>query len=76
MATDVVLAGARVVAGGRVLDPGYVVVRDDRMVEVGGGRPPRNGPVLHLGGRWLLPGYIDLHVRGDRIAEVEGLPVA
>ena len=64
MATDVVLAGARVVAGGRVLDPGYVVVRDDRIAEVGGGRPPSGGQVLDLGGRWLLPGYIDLHVHG------------
>jgi N-acetylglucosamine-6-phosphate deacetylase len=64
MPTDVVLAGARVVAGGRVLDPGYVVVRNDRIDGVGEGLPPDHGHVVDLGGRWLLPGYIDLHVHG------------
>ena len=64
MATDIRLTGARVVAGGRVLDPGYVVVSGDRIVEVGTGDAPGGGPVLDLGGRWLLPGYIDLHVHG------------
>jgi N-acetylglucosamine-6-phosphate deacetylase len=64
MPSDVVLVGARVVAGGRVLDPGYVVVSGDRITEVGEGRPSGAGPVLDLGGRWLLPGYIDLHVHG------------
>jgi N-acetylglucosamine-6-phosphate deacetylase len=61
--TDLVLSGARVVAGGRVLDPGWVVVRDDRIAAVGSGAPPAGNPV-DLAGRWLLPGYIDLHVHG------------
>jgi N-acetylglucosamine-6-phosphate deacetylase len=62
--TEVRLSGARVVAGGRVLDPGYVIVSGDRIVDVGGGAPPGDGPVVALAGRWLLPGYIDLHVHG------------
>jgi N-acetylglucosamine-6-phosphate deacetylase len=62
--TEVRLSGARVVAGGRVLDPGYVIVADDRIVDVGEGRPPGDGETVDLGGRWLLPGYIDLHVHG------------
>jgi N-acetylglucosamine-6-phosphate deacetylase len=61
--SDLVLSGARVVAGGRVLDPGWVVVRGDRIAAVGQGRPPE-GSRVDLGGRWLLPGYIDLHVHG------------
>jgi N-acetylglucosamine-6-phosphate deacetylase len=62
--SDVVLSGARVVAGGRVLEPGYVVVAGDRIAAVGEGDPPDGGRVVDLAGRWLLPGYIDLHVHG------------
>jgi N-acetylglucosamine-6-phosphate deacetylase len=61
--TDIVLSGARVVAGGRVLDPGWVVVRGDRIAAVGDGTPP-DGAAVDLAGRWLLPGYIDIHVHG------------
>jgi N-acetylglucosamine-6-phosphate deacetylase len=65
MTAQIVLSGARVVAGGRVLDPGYVVVADDTIADVGTGTPPADaGPVLDLGGRWLLPGYVDIHVHG------------
>jgi N-acetylglucosamine-6-phosphate deacetylase len=62
--TEVRLSGARVVAGGRVLDPGYVIVSGDRIADVGAGAPAGDGPVVDLAGRWLLPGYIDLHVHG------------
>ena len=64
MTEEIRLAGARVVAGSRVLDPGHVVVSGDRIAAVGEGTPPGDGPVLDLAGRWLLPGYIDLHVHG------------
>jgi N-acetylglucosamine-6-phosphate deacetylase len=47
-----------------VLDPGYVVVSGDRIIDVGAGSPPGEGPVVDLAGQWLLPGYIDLHVHG------------
>jgi N-acetylglucosamine-6-phosphate deacetylase len=69
---EIRLTGARVVAGSRVLDPGSVVVRDDRIVAVGEGAPPGDGPVLDLGGRWLLPGYIDLHVHGGGGGSLSG----
>ena len=64
------LAGARVVTPGGVLDPGWVEVAGDRIVGVGGGVRPTgafpegSGPVVDLGGGWLLPGFIDLHVHG------------
>lgn len=64
MPTEVRLAGARVVTGGRVLDPGYVLVSDDRITDVDAGWPPDDGETVDLAGRWLLPGYIDLHVHG------------
>jgi N-acetylglucosamine-6-phosphate deacetylase len=64
VSTETVLSGARVVAGGRVLDPGWVVVRGDHIAAVGEGTPPAGAPGIDLGGRWLLPGYIDIHVHG------------
>jgi N-acetylglucosamine-6-phosphate deacetylase len=70
--TDVRLSGARVVTGGRVLDPGYVVVSADRIVDVGAGRPPGDGETIDLAGRWLLPGYIDLHVHGGAGGSLTG----
>lgn len=54
--------------GGRVVTPAGVL--DDAWLEVEGGRIERigRGPVppetVDLGGDWLLPGFIDLHVHG------------
>jgi N-acetylglucosamine-6-phosphate deacetylase len=64
MASEVVLAGARVVTDGRVLDPGWVAVRDGRIADVGAGSPPGEGSGTDLQGAWVLPGYVDLHVHG------------
>jgi N-acetylglucosamine-6-phosphate deacetylase len=57
------LAGARVVTPDGVLNPGWVEVTDGRISAVGAGRPAGAG-VVDLGGGWLLPGYVDLHVHG------------
>lgn len=57
-----VLAGARVVTPAGILDPGWVEVTDGRFTDVGSGRPAAAG--VDLGGCWLLPGFIDLHVHG------------
>jgi N-acetylglucosamine-6-phosphate deacetylase len=44
---------------------GEVVVRDGRIERVGPvGRLDGGGDVVDLGTRWVLPGYIDLHVHG------------
>jgi N-acetylglucosamine-6-phosphate deacetylase len=58
------LAGARVVTPHGVLDDGWVQVEAGRIVEVGIGRPPAGVRRTDLGGAWLLPGYIDIHVHG------------
>ncbi|HET9093539.1 MAG TPA: N-acetylglucosamine-6-phosphate deacetylase [Solirubrobacteraceae bacterium] len=63
-------ARARLIGGGRVVTPdgvlseGWVLVRGDRIVEVGATRPGGEAPALDLAGAWLLPGYIDLHMHG------------
>ena len=58
----VTLAGARVVTPGGVLDPGWVRVDGGLIEAVGPGVPA--GSVTDLSGRWVLPGFVDMHVHG------------
>lgn len=57
-----VLAGARVVTPSGVLDPGWVEIDGARIAAVGRGRPDHGGK--DLGGVWIVPGFVDLHVHG------------
>ena len=69
------LTGARVVTPEGVLDPGWVEVHDGVIVAVGEGQPPLTaGPATNLGGSWLLPGFIDLHVHGGGGHDVTSSP--
>jgi N-acetylglucosamine-6-phosphate deacetylase len=73
-----VLAGARVVLPAEVLDPGWVELAGGRIVDTGAGAPPAGAAgVRDLGGGWLVPGYVDLHMHGggghsvlDSVAEM------
>jgi imidazolonepropionase-like amidohydrolase len=61
----IVLHAARLlnVRTGRVLKPGEVLVRGERIVEVGSAvQHPAGAEVIDLGDRVLLPGLIDAHV--------------
>jgi N-acetylglucosamine-6-phosphate deacetylase len=58
---------AIVLHGGRVVTPEGVssedvVVRAGRIEAIGAS--PAEGEIVELGGRWVLPGFIDLHVHG------------
>jgi len=60
-----VLHAARLldVETGRVITPGEVLIRDDRIVEVGTSvKRPAGAEVVDLGDRTLLPGLIDAHI--------------
>jgi N-acetylglucosamine-6-phosphate deacetylase len=61
-----VLVGGRVVTLDGVLDPGWIRVSDDRIAEVGPGAcgPHADADAVTLDGRWLLPGFVDIHVHG------------
>ncbi|MDQ1644403.1 MAG: N-acetylglucosamine-6-phosphate deacetylase [Cryptosporangiaceae bacterium] len=64
-----VLHSARLVLPSGVVEGGWITVSEGRIVAVGGPQDPRPSSSdghdeLDLGGRWLLPGFVDLHVHG------------
>src|SRR5919112_3000775 len=68
-----VLTGAQVVSPAGVLADGEGRIADGRIVSVGpaaalaaavGGQAPAQEERLDLGGCWLLPGFLDLHMHG------------
>lgn len=66
-----VLAGARVVSDGRIID-GWVGIDGDRIVAVEAGPAPAGEQRVELDGAWLVPGFIDLHVHGGGGAWIGG----
>ncbi|MEU1275360.1 N-acetylglucosamine-6-phosphate deacetylase [Streptomyces sp. NPDC005799] len=60
------LTNARVVTPDQVLEPGWLTVYGSRIKALGSGRPPfdQYAEVIDLGGHWVFPGFIDLHVHG------------
>jgi N-acetylglucosamine-6-phosphate deacetylase len=62
------LRAAAVVAPGRVLRPGWVRVRGDRIVALGEGEPAHDpaapDEVVDLGDVLIVPGFVDLHCHG------------
>lgn len=60
-----VFAGGRVLTPDGVVEPGWVAVTNGLITGCGEGPPPDVGPsVVDLAGRWLVPGFVDLHVHG------------
>jgi N-acetylglucosamine-6-phosphate deacetylase len=64
-----VLHSARLVLPTGVVDGGWIAVTDGRITAVGGPDDPRptvadGHEEIDLGGRWLTPGFVDLHVHG------------
>ncbi|MBR7825137.1 amidohydrolase family protein [Actinospica sp. MGRD01-02] len=58
-----ILANARIAAGGRVLVPGWLKVEGGRISALGSGTP--TGPAdQDMSGHWLVPGFVDMHVHG------------
>jgi N-acetylglucosamine-6-phosphate deacetylase len=59
---------ARVVTADRILDPGWLEVRGARIAAVGEGDAPLDAPGaaerVDLDGRFVLPGFVDIHVHG------------
>ncbi len=67
-ASSRLLAGGRVVTPGGILSPGWIRLAGNLIDAVGPGEPPEPRPaglpVTDLRDRWVLPGFVDLHVHG------------
>lgn len=61
-----ILTGAVVVLPDRILTPGTVVIDGGRIVEVGepSAAASREAGAIDLRGRYLVPGFVDVHVHG------------
>lgn len=75
--TDCVLTEAAVVTPNGVLDPGWVAVSGGRIAAIGRGPAPppserREAFLVEGAGRWVVPGFVDLHVHGGNGAQVNG----
>ncbi|HEX4701659.1 MAG TPA: N-acetylglucosamine-6-phosphate deacetylase, partial [Pseudonocardiaceae bacterium] len=71
--TSTVLQGGRIVTPTGVLEHGWLSVRDGIIDQVGTRPPDANGTepatkrgayVVDLAGRWVLPGFVDIHCHG------------
>ena len=77
-----VLTDANIVAidGGAPIKNGVVVVRDGKVAEVGTAAAiavPAGAEVLSMGGKWLIPGLMNMHVHlGLKLPGAEGAALA
>jgi N-acetylglucosamine-6-phosphate deacetylase len=72
------LHSGRIVTPGGVLDDGWVTIDGSRITGVGGRSDTPRSPAhaVDLGGRWLLPGFVDLHMHGGGGNDVTASPDA
>ena len=54
----------RVITGSGVVENGSVAVRDGRILWVGSGETPPDAERIDAAGRYISPGFIDIHVHG------------
>ncbi|MCI1881893.1 MAG: alpha-D-ribose 1-methylphosphonate 5-triphosphate diphosphatase [Sporolactobacillus sp.] len=67
---------AKIVLPDRVIDNGYVSIRDGLIDRIGSGEPESTGhKEIDAGGRWLLPGLIDSHSDAIEV-EIEPRPTS
>jgi N-acetylglucosamine-6-phosphate deacetylase len=73
VAHDLVLHGARLLTGEDPSAPSadwWVAVAGGRIAGLGHGVPPDAAERLDVGGDWLAPGYVDVHVHGGAGGDV------
>lgn len=62
---SLLLTDARIVTPLEVLERGWIRIDGGRIAALGSGPPPADARDAHaLDGRWVVPGFIDLHVHG------------
>lgn len=66
-----VIAGAQMVTPDGVVEDGWLRTDGGRIAALGSGPPPAS-PDRDLGGRWLVPGFVDMHTHGGGGGTVVG----
>jgi len=57
----------------RIIENGWLAIRDGQVVNTGSGLPPEARQVIDARGKWVLPGVIDGQVHSGSQAHQEGL---
>jgi N-acetylglucosamine-6-phosphate deacetylase len=58
------IAGGRVATPDGVLDPGWLLVEDGVIGALGDGPAPAATETIDAAGRWVVPGFVDIHCHG------------
>ena len=74
MGTTLLANARRIDADGTV--EGWVLLDGDTVAATGTGRPPAAEQVVDVAGRWLAPGFVDLHVHGGGGRAVDDGPAS
>lgn len=67
-----VIRSSRLVFAHRPPAPGWVEIEGGLVRATGEGDPPGNSSAIDVGGRYVSPGFVDLHVHGGGGAQVNG----
>lgn len=57
-----ILKNGKIVLEDRIIDQGYLIIRDNKIKDIVEGTTNQDG--IDLKGNWVLPGFIDCHVHG------------
>ena len=70
---SLVFKDARIITPIRVIDNGVLVVTEGKISSVGSGNEikiPKNAKVIDVAGKYVIPGFIDIHVHGGGGADI------
>ena len=74
---SILFFGARKLDARGQVDDFWMLVEGDSIIKTGSGpQHPESSAVVDVGGRWLVPGFIDLHCHGGGGASFEDGPTA
>ena len=74
---SILFFGARKLDARGQVDDFWMLVEGDSIINTGSGpQHPESSAVVDVGGRWLVPGFIDLHCHGGGGASFEDGPTA
>jgi N-acetylglucosamine-6-phosphate deacetylase len=64
--TDLLIFNTRIITPQKVLERGWIICREGRIVAIGNGEPARkpDGTAINGNGQTLLPGFVDIHTHG------------